>query len=589
MKKGLLLILLVLICSIFIGRTNEKEVYAVSDGIYDLVEEFYNEGVYTKKSNIYLKEDVLEDLARENIKVFHGKLDLERTTYYLKDSNKKDLLFMGNLDGTYASLDGNIPLDGINSGYRTVTRDDGSTYMDHFVYDGKEALETYRTNITSVEDYYVTLFDFLNEGQYNEWILNGDSYERELSDSYDNEFKNFLAFTAPCLEHVFFTDDTQYYFTVWDLKLSISKEVGYYGEYLSLKLIADITGESEGYVFNEDGIVSEARVYKDINVFDESDIVIDTTISDILAGKYEKGTKVSFVGEISGIYQAWNEEYKNISVYVQDTKGKQIVVYRTPNKLDVDEIVKVTGVVDYYGGSYQIALGSAVEVITETVDENIKHQFEMLALVVATSGTTDFTVPVIGKYGTPIMWSCDVEDVLTISADGNVILNREEDIDVELIANLGEYEKVFPFTIFKDSGGVVVVEKQSILSFADKANRITFTTTKQVWMQNGIVLTNDKGSSSNNVADYANPARFYAGSKITIECAQMKEIVLNCDSAAYATDLKTSIGTVSGATVTVSGMVVTVKFTTTVDSFVIAKLSKQVRVRSITVTHMVTE
>ena len=54
------------------------------------------------------------------------------------------------------------------------------------------------------------------------------------------------------------------------------------------------------------------------------------------------------------------------------------------------------------------------------------------------------------------------------------------------------------------------------LSFANKAQRTTFTTSQQVWEQNGIVFTNDKGSSTSNVADYANPARIYASSKITV-------------------------------------------------------------------------
>ena len=121
------------------------------------------------------------------------------------------------------------------------------------------------------------------------------------------------------------------------------------------------------------------------------------------------------------------------------------------------------------------------------------------------------------------------------------------------------------------------------LSFANKAQRTEFSTSKQVWEQNGVKLTNDKASSTNNVADYANPARFYAGSKITIEGAGMTEIVFTCNSSSYATALKTSIGTVAGATVTVSGSTVTVVFETPVEQFVIAKLSAQVRVNSLVV------
>ena len=61
---------------------------------------------------------------------------------------------------------------------------------------------------------------------------------------------------------------------------------------------------------------------------------------------------------------------------------------------------------------------------------------------------------------------------------------------------------------------------------AAKANRTSFSTTKQVWAQNGITFTNDKGASNNNVADYANPVRLYASSTITIEYPGMTKLVL---------------------------------------------------------------
>ena len=121
------------------------------------------------------------------------------------------------------------------------------------------------------------------------------------------------------------------------------------------------------------------------------------------------------------------------------------------------------------------------------------------------------------------------------------------------------------------------------LSFADKANRTSFSTSQQVWEQNGVKVTNNKASSTSNVADYANPARFYANSQVIVEGAGMTKIAFTCGSSSYATALKNSIGTVSGATVTVSGSVVTVVFETAVDSFNIAKLTAQVRMSSITV------
>lgn len=85
-------------------------------------------------------------------------------------------------------------------------------------------------------------------------------------------------------------------------------------------------------------------------------------------------------------------------------------------------------------------------------------------------------------------------------------------------------------------------EETATLSFASTAQRTSFSTTQQIWQQNGITLTNDKSSSSSNVADYANPARFYKSSKITIEApGNIKTIVFYCSGSSYATALKNSI------------------------------------------------
>ena len=123
------------------------------------------------------------------------------------------------------------------------------------------------------------------------------------------------------------------------------------------------------------------------------------------------------------------------------------------------------------------------------------------------------------------------------------------------------------------------------LSFASTAQRTSQTTSQQTWEQNGIKLVNDKGSSSSNVADYSNPARFYKDSKLTISApGNITKIVFVCNSSSYATALKSSITT--GGTVTASGSNVTVVLSTPATSFVISKLSGgQVRMNSLTVTY----
>jgi hypothetical protein len=120
--------------------------------------------------------------------------------------------------------------------------------------------------------------------------------------------------------------------------------------------------------------------------------------------------------------------------------------------------------------------------------------------------------------------------------------------------------------------------------FNDVANRTLYSESQQVWEQNGITVTNDKGASTSNVGDYIDPARFYKSSNVTIAAnAAFAKIVFNCDDykTTYPTDLQNSI---TSGTVTVDGTVVTVVLNSAVTSYSITGLAGQVRVDSITVT-----
>ena len=128
------------------------------------------------------------------------------------------------------------------------------------------------------------------------------------------------------------------------------------------------------------------------------------------------------------------------------------------------------------------------------------------------------------------------------------------------------------------------------LSFADKAQRTTYSTDVQVWEQNGIKVTNNKAASTTNVGDYANPARFYKNSELIVEVtasdATIKTIVFDCSDldAKYVTAFETSIA--DGSTVTTENKVITIVPATTGSSFTIPALSGgQARAKSVTVTY----
>ena len=126
-----------------------------------------------------------------------------------------------------------------------------------------------------------------------------------------------------------------------------------------------------------------------------------------------------------------------------------------------------------------------------------------------------------------------------------------------------------------------MAEGTGTISFSDTANRTVLNTSQQVWVQNGITVTNDKSASNVSVGDYSDPARFYANTSLTIKAeGNITKIVFNCNTASYANALKESIG----SSATVSSNIVTVTLSGTSDTFKIAKFSAQVRVDSITVT-----
>ncbi|MBQ3019839.1 MAG: hypothetical protein IJD77_04555 [Clostridia bacterium] len=117
------------------------------------------------------------------------------------------------------------------------------------------------------------------------------------------------------------------------------------------------------------------------------------------------------------------------------------------------------------------------------------------------------------------------------------------------------------------------------LTFDDTSKRTIFTTEQQVWTENGITVTNNKANSTTNVADYANPIRFYMNSELIIEYPGMTKIVFSCNTAAYANNLQSSIE----VSATVEEKVVTVTLAAATDTFTITLSEGQVRMDSITV------
>ena len=226
--------------------------------------------------------------------------------------------------------------------------------------------------------------------------------------------------------------------------------------------------------------------------------------------------------------------------------------------------------------------------------------------------TTDKDIVVQKAIAKPVVESAVDGKVVTLSwadVDGaaqySVACNGKELETVESTRYEfeGEYETAYTFVVVampKDQeanipseGAKVFVTTEAApvenvtatITFDNTSKRTIFTTSQQVWEENGIKVINDKASSTSNVADYVKPARFYKNSKITVDApGNIVSIVFDCNSSSYATALKNSIKT---GTVSVSSDKVTVTLSEAVDKYVIASLTGgQVRMDSITVTYL---
>ena len=140
---------------------------------------------------------------------------------------------------------------------------------------------------------------------------------------------------------------------------------------------------------------------------------------------------------------------------------------------------------------------------------------------------------------------------------------------------------VYKRTETTDGGGGGGVATGTI-SFVNTTQRDSRTNEQQVWSNEDIIFTNNKSSSTTNVADYSNPARFYANSQIIISApGAITQIVADCDESKYATALSNSIEDYN----TVSGVNITITPSESSNTYTIVSLSAQTRLNSLTVTY----
>lgn len=125
------------------------------------------------------------------------------------------------------------------------------------------------------------------------------------------------------------------------------------------------------------------------------------------------------------------------------------------------------------------------------------------------------------------------------------------------------------------------------ISFAPDENRISYSSSQQVWQENGITVTNNQGASTTAVRDKLTDdhIRCYKSSEVIIEYPGMTTIVIDSvtyDDNDYAAPWTNSFDASLG-TATVNDGDVTITLNNAVDSLTFATMSGQGRAYSITV------
>ena len=147
------------------------------------------------------------------------------------------------------------------------------------------------------------------------------------------------------------------------------------------------------------------------------------------------------------------------------------------------------------------------------------------------------------------------------------------DVTTETIAALGH--------TYVDGACSVCGEAKPLyatIDFSTKDQRTEYTTSVQKWENDGLTLINNKGASTSNVGDYANPIRIYKSSEIIISYAGMTSLVIDANGISSNGDWK---ATLSAYSYTVENNVYTITFDKPTDSITLTAAA-QVRANSIT-------
>ena len=130
-----------------------------------------------------------------------------------------------------------------------------------------------------------------------------------------------------------------------------------------------------------------------------------TPIADAIAAA--DGTEVTVRGIVVEIVSGWNEQYNNISVNIIDDAGNVLYLYRTGVNCVVGDLVTVTGKMDTFGGSRQLAQGSTGEVSVATDAYKVAYEYYQISTMQTyfKEDAERYFITEPTKYAATIVWT----------------------------------------------------------------------------------------------------------------------------------------------------------------------------------------
>ena len=266
------------------------------------------------------------------------------------------------------------------------------------------------------------------------------------------------------------------------------------------------------------------------------------SIPEVLASA--EGTEVVVKGTVSEIYQAWSDQFNNISFYISDEAGNKLLVFRTGTNAKVGDKVTVTGKATLYNNVVQIAQGG-----TTVIDE--AHVCSQYTEATCTN-----------------LAACVVCGTTTGELAGHNFVNGTCGV-------CGAVEGVNYSTESMSVAANTGVLSSDSLSISWTGTNFTFTAQKGT--NNNAIRTSD-----------SDHFRVYQGNNVIISGnngAKLSMVVFTCTSNSYAEVMVKSANTADGVTATASGSVVTLVLAESVNSITYSTTA-QTRINNIEVTYV---